>query len=126
MKSNKKPRSSGLRAEKVLSFERLEARELLAADLRREHIPGEVVIQFKPSATVNQRAQVRAAVQGQLAEVIQTRTMQEFGVGKMERVKVPQTLGISRAIDALQRNPLVAFAEPNYVDRKSTRLNSSH
>ncbi|MFM2094233.1 MAG: hypothetical protein RIS70_1357, partial [Planctomycetota bacterium] len=126
MKSHSKSRLSRSRSEKVLSFERLEARELLAADLRREHIPGEVVIQFKPSATVNQRAQVRAAVQGQLAEVIHTRTMQDFGVGKMERVKVSQTLGISRAIDALQRNPLVAFAEPNYVYRPAAISNDTY
>lgn len=113
-----------------LSMERLEGRLLLAADLLdltgSEYLADEVLVQFAPGATPFQMEQVRAIVGGQTREVIHTVTMQEAGAGRLERVSIGNGLAVPAAIQKLQRNRAVVFAEPNYVYQTSAVSNDTY
>jgi|694.fasta_scaffold17012_6 subtilisin family serine protease len=113
-----------------LSMERLEGRLLLAADLLdlagSQYIADEVLVQFAPGATPFQMEQVRAIVGGQTREVIHTVTMQEAGAGCLERVSIGNGLAVPAAIQKLQRNRAVVFAEPNYVYQTAAVSNDTY
>lgn len=113
-----------------LSMERLESRFLLAADLLdlagSQYIADEVLVQFAPGATPFQMEQVRAIVGGQTREVIHTVTMQEAGAGRLERVSIGNGLAVPTAIQKLQRNRAVVFAEPNYVYQTAAVSNDTY
>jgi subtilisin family serine protease len=111
-------------------MERLEGRLLLAADLLdlagSQYIADEVLVQFAPGATPFQMEQVRAIVGGQTREVIHTVTMQEAGAGRLERVSIGNGLAVPAAIQKLQRNRAVVFAEPNYVYQTAAVSNDTY
>jgi subtilisin family serine protease len=110
-----------------LNWEQLEARRLLAADiLGREFVAGEILVQYTAQATPLQQAKARAAIGGEVKEVIQTRIMQEAGVGRLERVSFGRGIDLARAIEALERNPAVAYAEPNYIFRPAATSNDTY
>ncbi len=125
MESKRKSRNRKRRF--YLSFERLEQRCLLAADLiGREFVPGELLVQFAPNATAIQRASAISAVGGQSAESIHTPTMRALGTGMLERVKVRNDIALDKVIAALERRPSVQFAEPNYLYRPAVVSNDSY
>jgi subtilisin family serine protease len=111
-------RSSRLRR---LVVESLEARDLFASDLAisaktlNPFVDGEVLVQFVAQTTAWQRDLIRNEISGAISEIIQTPLMQQSGVGKLERIKLPQGMGIPAALEKLKGNPWVAFAEPNYI-----------
>jgi subtilisin family serine protease len=110
-----------------LNWEQLEARRLLAADiLAREFVAGELLVQYSPQATLAQQANARAAIGGEVKEVIQSRVMQEAGFGRLERVSLGKGVDLLQAIEALERNPAVAYAEPNYIYRKAAVSNDTY
>ncbi len=127
MRKNKrsKPRPTNLRRS-ILHCEHLEPRILLAADLEREHVPNEVLIQYAPQATAAQRAAARSAVGGQLAETIFTQTMRTTGSGVLERVRFANSVALDRVIGALERSPRVMYAEPNYIYRPAAVSNDTY
>jgi subtilisin family serine protease len=77
------------------------------------HVPGEVLVQLR-SGTGNLRrdAAIRSA-SGHIVENVMTRAMQDAHVPGLLRVAT--TLPIEDAIARLQRDPDVAFAEPNWL-----------
>lgn len=100
---------------------------MLAADLLgREYMEGEILVQFTAQSNPAQQAKARAAIGGQVLEVIQTRVMQESGAGRLERIGLGRGVGLARAIEALERNPAVAFAEPNYILRRAAVSNDTY
>ena len=122
-----KHRKQGKKKNLLLGCEQLEERSLLAADLTgREFVRGELLVQFAPNASPAQRAAVRAAVGGQLAETIQTATMKATGAGTLERIKITNGMAIDKAIAAFARQPRVLFAEPNYIYRPSAVSNDPY
>ena len=92
-----------------LNVETLEDRRLMAVDLAgREYLPNEVVVQFAPDATVDQRAYVRSMLGGTLVESIQTPTMKASGTGALDRVGLGNGMGIEAAIAAVENGTLTA------------------
>lgn len=79
--------------------------------------PGELLVQFAPNASNSKRNATRAALGATLTEKIHTSAMRANGYGVLERIKVAgaSTTSLLKAAEALNSNPLVAFAEPNYL-----------
>ena len=110
-----------------LNVETLEDRRLMAVDLAgREYLPNEVVVQFAPDATVDQRAYVRSMLGGTLVESIQTPTMKASGTGAMDRVGLGNGMGIEAAIAAVEKMPRVMFAQPNYIVHPTVVSNDTY
>lgn len=118
------------RAASTLAVERLETRRLLAADLvdlvGHEFVSDEILVQFAADMNPAQMEQVRAVVGGQTREVIQTKVMQEAGVGRLERLALGQGISVPAAIEKLQRNRSVVFVEPNYIYRPDAVSNDTY
>ena len=111
----------------VLHCEQLEDRRLLAAVVANQpYAPNEVLIQYVANANAAQKAQALGLVKGTVAETIHTKAMQSAGVGQLERVKLGSGVGIETAIAALSKNPMVKFAEPNYVYQPSAVSNDTY
>jgi subtilisin family serine protease len=72
----------------------------------------EVLLAWKPGATPIGRAQAMASVKATVVERLGTQKMRETDQGVVYRLKVPG--GTSAAIQALSKNPNIAFVEPNY------------
>lgn len=104
------------RKRRVLSCECLADRRMLSA----AYAANEILVQFAANATAAQFANARAAVSGRAIEAIQTASMRAGGSGRLERIMVPQRLGVERAIAAIARRPGVVFAEPNWKITPST------
>lgn len=108
-------------------FQQLESRLLLAADLQAfEHVPGELLVQFVAQATPAQRAAARAQVGASVAETIATRVMVQQGAGSLERLSLPAGTDLNAAIDVLEGNRWVEFAEPNYIYRRAATSNDTY
>jgi subtilisin family serine protease len=111
----------------MLTVEQLERRQLLAADLLgREYVPDEILIQFVSQVTPAQMERTRAAVGGQLKEVIHTSVMQDAGSGRLELLQLDRNIGVAEALRKLERNPAVVFAEPNYIYRTAAVSNDTY
>lgn len=98
------------------SVESLEVRALLSANSGMpEHIPGEILIQYRSGINALERFQHTAAFGATPTETIHTRTMKLLGQGAMERVSLPPGMSIASACASISADPDVLFAEPNYI-----------
>jgi subtilisin family serine protease len=93
-----------------LTIETLEDRALLAF---APFVADEILVKFKDGFGENERASVRAAVHATHSEGIETDAMRAAGYRGLELLKVPAN--VSAAIVQLQRNPMVEYAEPNWI-----------
>lgn len=93
-----------------LKIERLEDRSLLAA---APFVADELLVKFKDGVGESDRANVRAAVQATRAESLETDAMRGAGYRGLELLQVPANM--SGALAMLQRNPMVEYAEPNWI-----------
>lgn len=98
---------------------------LLSGAAIPEHVPGEILVQFKPGTSANGRRQVRGLVGGALVEEIRTTSMQRAGQGVLERLSVGSGQGanLDALIAAIARNPNVVFAEKNYLYKPASISN---
>ncbi len=93
----------------------LESRLLLTAKGGPEIVPGELLVQYNSGVTAAGRNVVRAGMGVQVAETIQTKTMQKAGFGVIERVRLGNGMTMDAAIAKLKSNSRVKFVEPNYI-----------
>lgn len=105
----------------------LESRALLAAmisspgsstGLLAEHVPGEILVQFRPQVNGNSTTAVQTAIGGEILQTIQTAAMMRSGSGVLQRISIAPGLSIQDAIQLAESDPSVAFAEPNYIYRR--------
>jgi subtilisin family serine protease len=73
---------------------------------RGDYVPGQVILGFRGQASRADFARVHARVPARVA--------QRFGSLRMEVVKLGRGLSVQQAIRRYERDPAVAFAEPNY------------
>jgi hypothetical protein len=78
-------------------------------DLSAEHLPDEVLIQWRPDAS----EAARAAARGRSGAVRQDAVPGQHG-GQLERAKVPNG-DVRAAIARISQDPSVLFVEPNYI-----------
>ncbi|MFM7833003.1 MAG: S8 family peptidase, partial [Planctomycetaceae bacterium] len=62
----------------------------------------------------------------QVAETLQTKTMQRAGFGVMERVRVGNGMTMEAAMASLKGNARVKFVEPNYIYKPSAVSNDTY
>lgn len=93
-----------------LRFERLESRELLAADF----VAGEILVQWDPTVSAETREAVRAPL-ATVAEAIHTETMKRSGTGVLERIRLGSQMTVEQGIAYYQSKAGVEFAEPNFI-----------
>ncbi|MFM7085464.1 MAG: S8 family serine peptidase [Cyanobium sp.] len=98
------------------------------AALPPEVVPGELLVQFRPSIGVSARRDVRSLLGGSRLEAIQTPLMQRVRVGILERIALPdgKASTLQAAIEAISRHPNVAYAEPNYIYRPAAVSNDPY
>lgn len=78
---------------------------------RPQYVPGEVLVKLKTDLPVNQIET--------LHEEFSTRTLRYFPLIDVFHLKLPASLSVEDAIEALQRHPQVEYVEPNnlyYLD----------
>ncbi len=80
----------------------------------------EVLVGWKPGATAVGKGQAMAMVKASVLERLGTKQMLQTDQGTVYRLKVPG--GTTGAIQALSKNPNVAFAEPNYRVTKTAAV----
>jgi subtilisin family serine protease len=120
----------------VGAMESLEVRSLLSATTlsanpalatgQPEIVPNELLIQFKPGATGAAMAAAHAGMNLRVEETIHTSVMQATGAGPLQRVTLGNGVAMKQAVDALSRNPMVSFVEPNYVYRTALTPNDTY
>lgn len=115
-------RSGAVSRRGAARFEPLEDRRMLAAAFR----DGEILVQFAPTADAGAKGAVRAAIQGQALEAIQTAAMKSQGAGVLERIALGKGMSVERAIQAVANRPGVVFAEPNYLLTKAAVSNDPY
>ena len=93
----------------------LETRVLLAGKGGPEFVAGELLVQYNSGTTTAGRNAARAGMGMQVAETIQTKTMQNAGFGVMERVRVGNGMTMDAAMARLKANARVKYVEPNYI-----------
>ncbi|HAV32300.1 MAG TPA: hypothetical protein DCX79_09890 [Planctomycetaceae bacterium] len=97
----------------------LETRVLLAGKGGPEFVAGELLVQYNAGTTTAGRNAARAGMGLQVAETIQTKSMQTAGFGVMERVRVGNGMTMEAAMARLKANARVKFVEPNYIYKPS-------
>lgn len=97
----------------------LETRVLLAGKGGPEFVAGELLVQYNSGTTLAARNVARAGMGMQVAETIQTKTMQNAGFGVMERLRVGNGMTMEAAMARLKANARVKFVEPNYIYKPS-------
>jgi len=97
----------------------LETRVLLAGKGGPEFVAGELLVQYNSGTTTASRNAVRAGMGLQVAETIQTKSMQNAGFGAMERLRVGNGMTMEAAMARLKTNARVKFVEPNYIYKPS-------
>lgn len=93
-----------------LQVECLEGRTLLSV---AQFVPNEVLVKFKDGVAEADKVHVRGVAQAAQVERIQTDAMLANGYGELEWLRGPAD--VLATVARLKNNPLVAFAEPNWV-----------
>jgi subtilisin family serine protease len=90
--------------------------DLVRADLARgkAYMTGEVIVQFTPSATSSQRTRALSRVGGQALAQLKHGTA---------LARIPAGVAMGKALDALEADGAVAFAEPNWIYQHSAVSN---
>lgn len=79
------------------------------------HVPGELLVQFKRGASADARSRALARVDGRVLMRLKAAAQRRDGRGDLERVTLRQGLAMAAALRALQADPAVDFAEPNWI-----------
>ncbi|HEV2761977.1 MAG TPA: S8 family peptidase [Pyrinomonadaceae bacterium] len=78
-----------------------------------QYVPGEIIIQFKSGASEDGVVAARNSV-GALKRKQLRRAEQAEGKGALELARIQSGISVESAVRILERNPDVAFAEPNW------------
>lgn len=86
----------------------------------REHVAGELIVQFNPGAAAAIRDGALARIGGHAAEFLHN-----LGDGDVVRIKFGAGLDISKAMEVLAKLPGIKHVEPNYVLKLDAVSNDS-
>jgi subtilisin family serine protease len=79
------------------------------------HVGNEVLVQFQPSIPESRRAIARGRVGGSPQEIVVSEAWRRDGRGDLELVRLPPGLAVAQAVRELEADPVVQFAEPNWI-----------
>jgi subtilisin family serine protease len=91
--------------------------QALAALDRAAHMPGEILVQWAPGVSAQDKATARARVGGERLERIVGEGWRrgQDGGGELELLRIPPGLGIADAVRGIEEDAAVEFAEPNWI-----------
>jgi subtilisin family serine protease len=75
----------------------------------KEYVPGEILIKFKKGSSYIHTKSLLQQIKGQ--------QIQEFPFIKVQHIKVPSDHRLQEYLELLRSDPLVEYAEPNYIIR---------
>lgn len=78
-----------------------------------EYVPGEVIVRYRDKASERAMQRVRDTVGG----TARARLARYDVSARLERLTLPSWLTVEQAITALEQEPLVKYAEPNFIYR---------
>ncbi len=85
------------------------------------HIPGELLVQFKPGASTNDRSAVVGALGAERLQVVR-----EDANGRLELLRLTTGLSVADAVRGLEQDIAVEFAEPNWIYYPSLTSNDPY
>jgi len=79
------------------------------------HVANEVLVQFQRTIPESRRAIARGRIGGVLLENVVSEVWRRDGRGDLELVRLPPGLAVAQAVRELEADPVVQFAEPNWI-----------
>lgn len=87
----------------------------LAGLTRHQHVPDEVLVQYRSGVSAQSKASAMARVSGRFQDSVVNGAWRQDGKGDLDLVKLPAGWTIAAAVRFLEADPNVEFAEPNWV-----------
>jgi subtilisin family serine protease len=91
-----------------------------------EHVPNEVLIQYRAGVTESAKARARGRVNAAADETLVEAAARRDGKGDLELARFAPGLSIAAAVRGLEADPAVEFAEPNWVYNHSATSNDTY
>lgn len=89
--------------------------QALAALATAQHLPNEVLVQYRPGVSAQQKADALGRVGAVLEENVVNGPWRRDGKGDLDLAKLPPGIGIAAAVRRLEADPAIEFAEPNWI-----------
>lgn len=87
----------------------------LAALENTQHMPGELIVQFRPGVGAQGKARALGRVGASREELLVSEAWRKDRKGDLELVRLPPGIGIAAAVRGLEQDTDVEFAEPNWI-----------
>jgi subtilisin family serine protease len=103
--------------------------DLVAQSLRdpaRQHVPNEVLVQFRAGVGEAAKAQALARIEGRIADDVLPAAQRRDGKGDLHLVSLPPGLAVAAAMRGLERDAGVEFVEPNWVYTHHATANDTY
>lgn len=110
----------------VVSLAQGRSDRALAALAAANHVPDELVVQFRPGTAGPAKAAALGRVGGRAVENVVSAAWRTDGKGDLDVVKLPPGLAIAAAVRGLEADPDVEFAEPNWIYQHNTEANDTY
>ena len=91
-----------------------------------EHVPNEVLIQFRAGASESAKIRARGRVNAEAEETIVEAANRSDGKGDLEVARLAPGLAIAAAVRGLEADPAVEFAEPNWTYQHTATSNDTY
>ena len=91
-----------------------------------EHVPNEVLIQYRAGASEGAKARARGRVNAAADETIIEAAGRRDGKGDLELARFAPGLSIAAAVRGLEADPAVEYAEPNWVYYHTAASNDTY
>lgn len=89
--------------------------QALAALATAQHLPNEVLVQYRPGVSAQQKADALGRVGAVFEENVVNGPWRRDGKGDLDLAKLPPGIGIAAAVRRLEADPAIEFAEPNWI-----------
>ncbi len=87
----------------------------LAALAYAPHVPDEVIVQFERGALEDRKDAAARRASAARQELLVSAAWRRDGKGDLELLRLPPGIAVAQAVRALEADPDVAFAEPNWI-----------
>lgn len=98
----------------------------VAAAALAEHVPGELLIQYRQGLPEASKGAVRRALAAGVKETLVRERGRSDQLGDLEVVRLPPGVLVADAVRMVQANPAVEFVEPNWIYRHNATANDSY
>jgi subtilisin family serine protease len=98
----------------------------LASLATAQHVPGEVLVQFRPGASERAKEAAAGRIGAARFETIAAEARRGDGGGDLELVLLPADVTVAQAVRALEQDGAVSFAEPNWIYQHTATSNDPY